>query len=43
MSFDADLCNPEEFSFTVDENPCQQAIQNLGKKSETLKKMQQIC
>ena len=42
MSFGAGLCNPEEFSFTIDENPCEQTIQNLGKKSETLKKKQQI-
>ena len=42
MSFGAGLYNPEEFSFTIDENPCQQAIQSMGKKSGTLKKMQQI-
>jgi hypothetical protein len=40
--FGAGLYNPEEFSFTMDENPCEQTIQNLGKKSQTLKKKQQI-
>ena len=40
LSLCAGLYNPEEFSFTIDENPCEQTI--LGKKSEILNKKQQI-
>ena len=38
MRFDAGLCNPEEFSFTIDGNPCEQAIQNLEKNQKLSRK-----
>ena len=40
ISISAGLCNPEEFSFTMDENPPEQTL--MVKKLDTLKRKQQI-